>query len=74
MACMGPNCDYAEQKGREAYKLVAKMLLEQFNVPSPHEGEWTPEERRFYRCTLDSHAKLEAALVDLLVSEACDTW
>lgn len=75
MPCSGPNCDYAASKGDKAYAVFAEWLKDTYDIPT--QGDITTQDRRYAmwnHLTIDSHKKLQEAVRDLFVSDACDSW
>ncbi len=71
MPCMGADCNLAERQGEKAYRFFAEWLKDTHGIPLIEE---CGKGGLSYGLTIEAHKKLEAAVKDLFVAEACDTW
>lgn len=68
MPCMGPDCDYAAQRGENAYHDILDMLEKKpYWLGVRWEGGFNPQLPK-------AREDLKKALRKLFVAEACDTW
>lgn len=70
MPCMGADCDAAAKRGEDAYEKILMMLERDYHLllDTSHSKESWPELR------VKAKQDLRAALKELFIAEACDTW
>jgi len=67
MACTGPNLAYAAQCGDDAYKQIIELLEIEYDLALDFKSPYNPQ-------IPAAKEALRAAIKELFIAEACDTW